>query len=185
MRVIAGKKGHLKLSAPSGMNTRPTTDRIKETLFNILQNDVIDCSFLDLFSGSGQIGIEALSRGARKACFVESEKEAYTVIEKNLKSTGLLDVSALLKQNVFDALNKLSNTTFDIVFMDPPYDANLEKDVLLSLVKNNIVDENSLVIIEANKNFDLNSVENTGFTVTRAKIYKTNQHIFLKKKEEL
>ena len=75
MRVIAGKKGHLKLSAPSGMNTRPTTDRIKETLFNILQNDVVDCSFLDLFSGSGQIGIEALSRGARKRALLKVKKK--------------------------------------------------------------------------------------------------------------
>lgn len=84
MRIISGKFRGTKLLSPEGLNTRPTTDRIKETLFNIINFDLLECSFLDLFSGSGQIGIEALSRGAKTATFVENNKAAFAILEKNL-----------------------------------------------------------------------------------------------------
>lgn len=89
MRVIAGKARRLPLVSPEGRGTRPTTDRIKETLFNILQDDIPGCRFLDLFSGSGAIGIEAISRGAKEAVFVEFGKEALSCIRANLKKTKL------------------------------------------------------------------------------------------------
>ena len=96
MRVIAGKARRLQLKTIDGMETRPTTDRIKETLFNILQSDLYDIRFLDLFSGSGGIGIEALSRGAKEAVFVENGKEAVSCIKQNLKATGFLDQSQVI-----------------------------------------------------------------------------------------
>ena len=89
MRVIAGIARGMKLKTPEGMDTRPTQDRIKETLFNMLQTYLADCVFVDLFSGSGGIGIEALSRGARKAYFVENAKEALACVEANLNTTKL------------------------------------------------------------------------------------------------
>ena len=89
MRVIAGKARRLPLVSPEGRGTRPTTDRIKETLFNILQDDIPGCRFLDLFSGSGAIGIEALSRGANSATFVENNRNAIKCIETNLEKTHL------------------------------------------------------------------------------------------------
>ena len=89
MRVIAGKAKRLQLKTPKGMDTRPTTDRIKETLFNMIQDELYDIHFLDLFSGSGAIGIEALSRGAKDACFVEQNKAAVDVIKQNLEFTHL------------------------------------------------------------------------------------------------
>ena len=89
MRVIAGKAGSIPLKCLEGINTRPTTDRIKETLFNMISDQIPGCSFLDLFSGSGAIGIEALSRGAEKAVFVEKNRAAVNVIRENLSKTGL------------------------------------------------------------------------------------------------
>ena len=100
MRVIAGKARRLQLVSPEGRDTRPTTDRIKETLFNILQDEVPGCNFLDLFSGSGGIGIEALSRGAREAVFVEFGKEALACIRANLNKTRLVDQAMILPVEV-------------------------------------------------------------------------------------
>lgn len=183
MRVIAGKRGHLKLEAPEGMGTRPTTDRIKETLFNILQYDVIDADFLDLFSGSGQIGIEALSRGACHATFVEKDRKASAVIKKNLHTTKLEDESTLLNQNVFDALRGFpKGKRFDIIFMDPPYQEGLEETCLKLLLEYELCDENTLVIVEADKYFDTEFIDKIGFRIDRQKVYKTNQHLFLRKK---
>ena len=97
MRVIAGNNRGMALVTPDGMDTRPTTDRIKETLFNMIAFDIPDCYFLDLFSGSGQIGIEALSRGARETDFVEKDKNAISCIEKNIAKARLEDSSKLYK----------------------------------------------------------------------------------------
>lgn len=97
MRVIAGRARSLKLKVPQGEGTRPTTDRIKETLFNILQGEILGCTFVDLFAGSGGIGIEALSRGARYAWFAENNREAVSCITKNLSFTKFADQATLLK----------------------------------------------------------------------------------------
>ena len=121
MRVIAGSARRLQLKTVEGIGTRPTTDRIKETLFNMLQNDIEDCSFLDLFSGSGAIGIEALSRGAEYAVFVENNKNAVKCIKDNLMFTKLSDKARVIENSVLSAINILNgNRVFDVVFMDPP-----------------------------------------------------------------
>ena len=107
MRVIAGTARRLPLVTPKGMETRPTTDRIKETLFNILQNDLPGCHFLDLFAGSGAIGIEALSRGAAKAVFVDNSKEALSCIRQNLEKTHLADRAIVIGQDCAGAIHAL------------------------------------------------------------------------------
>ena len=107
MRVIAGKARRINLVTPDGLDVRPTTDRIKETLFNIINMEVFDCSFLDLFSGSGAIGIEALSRGAYKATFVEKSIHSIKCIEENLQNTQLTDKAVIIKMDVLDTLNRL------------------------------------------------------------------------------
>lgn len=104
MRVIAGTARRLLLKTPDGLDTRPTADRIKETLFNMLMPYLPDAVFVDLFSGSGGIGIEALSRGARKAYFVENNSKAIACITDNIEHTHLTDKSVVLKQDVFAAL---------------------------------------------------------------------------------
>jgi len=101
MRVIAGAARSLKLETPEGMDTRPTTDRIKETLFNMIQFDIQGACFLDLFAGSGGIGIEALSRGAKEAVFVDNSKEACNCITANLKHTKLEQAARVCRQDVF------------------------------------------------------------------------------------
>ena len=103
MRVISVSARGLKLKAPKGLNTRPTADRIKESLFNIIANDLYDINFLDIFSGSGGIGTEALSRGAAEAVFIDSSKESADVISENLKAARLYDRARIIKSDVFSA----------------------------------------------------------------------------------
>ena len=120
MRVIAGSARRLLLKTIEGLDTRPTTDRIKETLFNMLQPQIPGCFFLDLFSGSGAIGIEALSRGARKAVFIENNPKAVECIRENLSRTHLEEGALVLESDVIAGLKRLEgrNYRFDLIFMD-------------------------------------------------------------------
>ena len=122
MRVIAGSARRLNLKTVPGRDIRPTTDRIKETLFNMIQNDVPGCLFLDIFSGSGAIGIEALSRGAGQAYFVENNNTAVACIRENLRFTKLEDSGIVMECSAVTAISRLEskNICFDIIFMDPP-----------------------------------------------------------------
>lgn len=182
MRVIAGKARRLPLKSVPGMGTRPTTDRIKETLFNILQPELSDCRFLDLFSGSGGIGIEALSRGAAEAVFIEKNPRACACIRENLSFTKLSEHGKLLSMDVIGGLKKLENQgVFDFIFMDPPYLQELERAVLEYLKGSAIADENTLIIAEADLRTDFSYAESLGYRVLRSKEYKTNKHVFLKK----
>ncbi len=115
MRVIAGKARSLRLKTPEGLETRPTTDRIKETLFNMLQPYLPGGIFIDLFSGSGGIGIEALSRGAKHAYFVENNKNAIACIQENLKFTKLMEDATILKQDVLSAISGIHEKEADVV----------------------------------------------------------------------
>ena len=136
MRVIAGTAKRLQLKTLDGMETRPTTDRIKETLFNMIAPSVFGSVFLDLFAGSGGIGIEALSRGEK---------------------------------------------VFDFVFMDPPYDQDLERQVLTYLSGSELIYEDTVIIVEASKHTDFSYLEDLGFTLIKEKEYKTNKHVFIEK----
>lgn len=170
------------LETPEGMDTRPTSDRIKETLFNMIAPDLYDCYFLDMFAGSGQMGIEALSRGAREAIFIEKDKKAIACIEKNINKAKLGDLAKLYKEDVTSALQKLNNhEPFDIVFMDPPYNKSIEKQVLASIKDAAFISENTLIIVEASLETNFDYVSDLGFDIVKEKIYKTNKHIFVKK----
>lgn len=184
MRVIAGKARRLNLKTVPGMDTRPTTDRIKETLFNILQPELLDCRFLDLFSGSGAIGIEALSRGAAQAVFVEKNPKACNCIRENLTFTKLADSGKLLSMDVLQALRSLEGgESFDCIFMDPPYRQDLEQQVLAYLADSSLVDEHTLIIVEADLDTDFDYLDYMGFAQLRSKEYKTNKHVFITRKE--
>lgn len=182
MRVIAGTARSLPLVAPSGMDTRPTTDRIKETLFNILQPDVSGSVFLDLFSGSGAIGIEALSRGAAKAYFVEQAAPAVSCIEKNLAFTKMAERGIVMKQDVCVALSGIREPSADIIFMDPPYNQELEKRVLSILHTLPYVTEDTLIVVEADLCTDFDYLDEYGLELIKEKKYKTNKHLFIRKK---
>ena len=183
MRVIAGSARHLQLKTLEGVDVRPTTDRIKETLFNIIQNSIYDSRFLDLFSGSGAIGIEALSRGAKSAVFVENNPKAFEVIKDNLEFTKLADNAEIIPRSVKTAIKELeyNNECFDIVFMDPPYDHEYEKNVLEQLQKSVIINNDTIVIVEASLETDFSYLDNLGFEVFKEKQYRTNKHLFMKR----
>lgn len=181
MRVIAGEARSLPLKAPRGQDTRPTTDRIKETLFNMLQTRIPCGVFIDLCSGSGSIGIEAISRGARKAYFVENGREAAKCIADNLHFTKFEDRAVLLRQDVVSAVSSIHEKEADIIFMDPPYQAGLEEPVLDALLHAPYVTEDTLIIIEADLKKDFSFAADYGFRVTREKCYKTNKHVFMMK----
>lgn len=161
MRVISGSARGRKLIAPEGLETRPTTDRIKESLFNIIAMDLYDCAFLDLFSGSGGIGIEALSRGAKKAVFVEKSAKAAAVIEENIKAARVDDRATLLKTDVLAAINMLKNKNekFNIIFLDPPYSAGLYESVLDAICKTGILNEDGYIICEHDMANELPNVD--------------------------
>ncbi len=184
MRVIAGKARRIQLKTLEGMSTRPTTDRIKETLFNMLQYDLYDTNFLDLFAGSGAIGIEALSRGCEFAAFVEKNPDAVKVINENLKATKLSDQSMVLATDYAEAIKRLEKhqKVYQYVFMDPPYNNEFEKDVLLRLKDSRIINEETLIIIEASLETEIDYIEEIGYTIEKIKNYKTNKHIFVRRK---
>lgn len=180
MRVIAGSAKRIQLKTVEGLETRPTTDRIKETLFNMLQYDLYDTVFLDLFSGSGGIGIEAISRGAKKAIFVEQNGKAVTCIRENLKTTKLEAQGMVMQCDVISALHRIEGTEqVDYVFMDPPYNQELEKQVLEYFAESKILAEDALLIIEASRETKFDYVEELGFRISKIKEYKTNKHVFV------
>lgn len=183
MRIIAGSARSLPLRAPEGLDTRPTSDQIKETLFNMLQFDVDGCYFLDLFAGSGQMGLEALSRGGEYAVFVENNKKAARCIEDNIQFTKFDKQSRLLVSDVISALYTIEGKyKFDIVFMDPPYNKELEKEVLKYLSTSSLLKPDTKIIVEASVDTSFDYVEELGFEITKYKKYKTNVHVFLRKK---
>ncbi len=186
MRVIAGSARRLLLKTVEGLDTRPTTDRIKETLFNMLQNDVPGCSFLDLFSGSGAIAIEALSRGASLAVMIEKNPKAAACIRENLEHTRLGDRALVMERDVFEGLRRLEgrNYRFDIIFMDPPYGQRLERQVLAYLAGSPMATPDTLVIVEAAKEEDFGWLSGSGWRLIKTKEYKTNKHVFVGREQE-
>ena len=177
MRVIAGSARRTPLKTLEGMNTRPTQDRIKETLFNMLQYDLADCAFLDLFAGSGGIGIEALSRGAGQAVFVEQNEAAVQIVRENLKITKLEDRAVVMHCDALTALKRLEGKYF--IFMDPPYDHELEKQMLEYLKTSSMIDKQSTIIIEASLQTDFSYLSPMGYITEKIKEYKTNKHVFV------
>ena len=182
MRVIAGIARSLPLKAPVGPDTRPTTDRIKETLFNMLQPYLQGCVFVDMFSGSGGIGIEAISRGARKCYFIENAKKANECILDNLTFTKFTDKGIMIKQDAVSGLHSIFEKEVDVVFMDPPYDSMLERQVLEQLSGMKYVTEDTLIVVEASLKTDFDYLEELGFEVVKDKRYKTNKHVFIQRK---
>ncbi len=121
MRVVSGTARGCKLQPVPGMNTRPTTDRVKENVFNLIQDHVRGAEVLDLFAGTGQLGIEALSRGAAHCDFVEHNKTAYGIVSKNVESARVKDKAALHRTEAAEFVSKAGRERYDVIFLDPPY----------------------------------------------------------------
>src|SRR5258708_27671700 len=133
MRVISGTAKGRQLKRVPGEGTRPIMDRVKEALFNILGDNIRGSTFLDLYAGTGSVGIEALSRGAEGAVFVENARPAISVIEDNLKLTGLANKATILRRDVRDYMRQSDPDSFDFIYVAPPQYKNLWRDTLLSL----------------------------------------------------
>ena len=147
MRVITGKARGVVLKTPEGMATRPTTDRVKEALFSIIQFDVPGCRVLDLFGGTGQLGIEALSRGAVSAVFVDSSDTACKLIQENLKRTKLYEYAKVVRSDYLEYLRRCKEK-FDIIFLDPPYAEVFLENSLNCITEIDILQSNGIIVTE-------------------------------------
>jgi len=162
MRIISGTSRGRKLVAPRDHSLRPTSDRVKESIFNILQNELEGKVVLDLFAGTGNLGIEALSRGAQKTIFVEKGRQALRLIERNLNQFGLKERSEILPKDVNRAIGilKQKGESFDLILMDPPYQKGLIQKTLTKLNSDPIFHKDSIVVIEHNRREPLPQILN-------------------------
>ena len=147
MRVITGSARGRRLKTPEGQDIRPTTDNVKESVFNILQFDIEGRRVLDLFAGTGQLGIECLSRGAREAVFIDADRDAVKIVRENLKTCGFS--APVLQQDALSFLNNCGK--FDLVFIDPPYDAGLYEPVLKKINSVDILSDGGIILCESRR----------------------------------
>ena len=164
MRVISGASRGKKLISLDSENTRPTLDRVKESLFNILRNNINDSMVLDLFAGTGALGIEALSRGAKKAYFCDNSQDAIAVIKKNIEGTKNQEKSLIINKDYNVALDILikENCKFDLVFLDPPYKTNFAIIATQKIIMSNLLTEDGIIVIETDdisKENDIQKIE--------------------------
>ena len=153
MRVIAGSARGTRLTSPRGTHTRPTADRVRESLFSIIQSRFVldDARILDICAGTGSLGIESLSRGAAFCCFIENDRNALSALKKNISTVRYDSRADLLELDVFKALNMLAarRDQFDIVFFDPPYSSNLYVQVSETLSNRSLLKEGGLLVTES------------------------------------
>lgn len=178
MRVISGTARRTTLETPVGQHTRPTSDMAKEGLFNILAAEIPCANFLDLFSGSGAIGIEALSRGAKHAVFVDNSKTAIAATKINLTKTGLCEQALVIEATASQAIDRLTTAgeLFDIIFLDPPYDTILLSQTLPKLA--NILVKSGIIVAETDGDFGKTP---DGLVLTDTRRYGRTSFLFFTK----
>ena len=199
MRVISGSARGMALHSVKGAETRPTSDFVKENLFNIIRDDVRGSVFLDLFAGTGAIGIEALSRGAAQAVFVDISQKSIDVIRRNLEKSRLKERAVVMKDDALRAVKKLAERKlsernfaekklaekklaeqkrrFDIIYADPPYFEGLTARTLDCIAKHGILADNGYVVVEMSKAHDLPKVR--GLQILKTKEYSSTRLVFL------
>ena len=183
MKIITGTAKGKNLITLEGEATRPTSERIKEAIFSSIQFDVEDRRVLDIFAGSGQMGLEALSRGAASCMFVDSSREAMEVVKTNITRTGFLDKSKCLVSDARNYIRKASGkAVFDLVFIDPPYALTLCTDILLRLSAGGMLAAGAIAVLESGDE-QINTDTLTDFEVIKSKSYgkKTTVNILLYK----
>ncbi len=148
MRIISGKARGTKLYTLEGLETRPTLDRVKESMFNIISQQIVGTTVLDLFAGSGAIGLEFASRGAKKVILCDNSKKAVDIINKNIEKTHLNNIVELHNEDFREVLKKVNNEKIDIIYIDPPYKTDYIKQSLELILKLESITENTLIILE-------------------------------------
>lgn len=182
MRIIGGKAKGTKLNTLEGQNTRPTLDRVKESVFNIIQKEIPDCLFLDLFSGSGAIGLEAISRGAKKAILCDQSKSAIQVIQKNVEKTHCREQTEIYLMDFETLLKTKIKEQQDIIYIDPPYDTDYAIKSLKLIVEKDLIKEESLIIIETDqKEKIMKQLETIEIEIVDTRKYGRAHLIFLRK----
>lgn len=182
MRIISGTARGTKLYTLDGMNTRPTLDRVKEPLFNIINFNLENAIVLDLFAGSGALGLEAISRGAKKVFFCEKNREAALIVKKNIEKTKFNDKAILIKNDFERAIIQIQELKekIDIVFIDPPYKTDLVKKSIDALLCSGILNDDFIIIVETDEpNRILNDIKNIDITVYDTRKYGRVSLLFL------
>lgn len=181
MRVISGSARGTVLHSIEDIKTRPTLDRVKESLFNIIQNDIEDSTVLDLFSGSGAIGLEFLSRGAKRAVLCDSSKDAIKIIKQNVQKTHFEEKVEVYNMEFTKLVERLQNQKFDIIYIDPPYATDFIKISLEKIIEYELVNENTKIIVETDDETRiLNQIEKMDVEITDKRKYGRATIIFLK-----
>ena len=171
MRIITGRARGIKLDTLPGELTRPTSERSKEAIFSMLQFDIAGSAVLDLFAGSGQMGLEAASRGARAVHLVERDRSAYEIVSKNLKKCRLEDVCTAYREDALTFLKRHNGEKYDIVFLDPPYATDLINEALEILFERELLNDGAYVVCESDRADVLNERNAQSF-----KLVKTLKH---------
>ena len=151
MRIISGSARGTNLYTLEGNDTRPTLDRVKESLFNILNKKIVDAYVLDLFSGSGAIGLECASRGAKKVVLCDNSKQAINIIKKNVDKTKLNNSIELIKGESISLLDNFEKERFDIIFIDPPYNSKLASEAVKKIFEKNLLSSEGIIIVETDE----------------------------------
>ena len=172
MRIITGKARGVRLETLDGLNTRPTSERSKEAIFSMLQFDIAGSLVLDLFAGSGQMGLEAASRGAEAVLLVDRSKEAFKIITNNIAKTRLADTVTAKNEDSISFIKRCDNSKkFDIVFLDPPYATALIDEALTVLFERELIDDESIIVCESDR-FEILGIANS----EKYDIIKTMKH---------
>lgn len=184
MRIIAGRMKGTKLFTLDGINTRPTLDRVKEPLFSIINFNLEDSVVLDLFSGSGALGLEAISRGAKTAYLCDNSYEAIRIIKQNVEKTKTADEAIVVFEKFEKALNEFSlkNIKFDIIFLDPPYKTDYAEIATKIIIEKKLLTDNGIIIIETDsKEKVMEKIQNIDVTMYDERKYGRVILLFLRK----
>lgn len=186
MRIITGKAKGTVLKTPAGEATRPTADRVKEAVFSMIQFDIEERSVLDLFAGSGQLGLEALSRGAKSATFIDKSKEAIKFIKENAEKSKLIDGATIIQSDYSEFLEKNIGSRYDIIFLDPPYAAKLYRPALKKLLDNGYIKSTTFIVCESDFNnlFEDDDILKSKFTIKKQSKYSKTVITVLGLKDE-
>ena len=185
MRIISGSARGTKLVTLSGENTRPTLDRVKEPLFSIIQNKILDSTVLDLFYGSGALGLESLSRGANIAVLCDNNKEAIKIINQNVEKTKMNDKTIVMNNSYIESLEMLKNKNmkFDLIFLDPPYRTNFAIGALKRILDLDLLLKTGIIIIETDdEEREIKQIESININIDDIRKYGRVKLMFLSRK---
>ncbi len=178
MRITAGKFKNKQIKTIDSDLIRPTLSKIRESLFNVLQNEIEGAIFLDLFAGSGIVGIEAASRGASEVIFIEKNPKHYNLLKENLSVTEF-EHKVFLGDSV-NIIEKFEEKSFDIIFSDPPYKTDLNNKILEIISRKKLLKENGWLVLECNKTEDFtDNINQNGFELIKEKIYGDTKVLYL------